>query len=135
MVGTHGLAHPASTNGDGRVEEGSPPARSWANVVGSPGRGEGAPGGGREVRQDPGPAAECWPCLGDEGVQEGQGNSSNRSWAGVVASPAPGEGGMVAQGTTVTREQVTHHITPLLYSSTPFLDNNLVFITNGDSAF
>ena len=123
-MGTHGLAHPASTNGDGRVEEGSPPARSWANVVGSPGRGEGAPGGGREVRQDPGPAAECWPCLGDEGVQEGQGNSSNRSWAGVVASPAPGEGGMVAQGTTVTREQVTHHITPLLYSSTPFLDNN-----------
>ena len=62
-------------------------------------------------------------------MPEGQGNTTNRSWAEVVASPARGEGGMVAQGTTGTREQVTHHITPLLCSSPLFCDNNVVFIT------
>ena len=128
LVGNHGLAPPAASSGDGRAVESSSPTRSWANVVGSPGRGEGSPGGGRGVRQDPGPAAESWHHLGGEGVPEGQGNTTNRSWAEVVASPARGEGGMVAQGTTGTMEQVTHHITPLLCSSPLFCDNNVVFI-------
>ena len=49
LVGNHGLAPPAASSGDGRAVESSSPTRSWANVMGSPGRGEGPPGGGRGI--------------------------------------------------------------------------------------
>ena len=44
------------------------------------------------MRQDPGPAAESRHHLGGEGVPEGQDNTTNRSWAEVVDSPARGQG-------------------------------------------
>ena len=128
LVGNHGLAPPAASSGDGRAVESSSPTRSWANVMGSPGRGEGPPGGGRgilDLLPNPG---STW---GARACRRGRATPPTgpglRWWP-----PQPGaraRGGVVAQGTTGTREQVTHHITPLLCSSPLFCDNNVVFIT------
>ena len=121
LVGNHGLAPPAASSGDGRAVESSSPTRSWANVVGSPGRGEGSPGGGRGVRQDPGPAAESWYHLGGEAVPEGQGNTTNRSWAEVVASPARGQGQGWRGGPGHHRDQgaghPSHHTTAVFITT------------------